>query len=202
MHTQTLIVHTPQHDVEVECRYRIINTKDVPTSKQQFADMCKQGCRNYDSKYCCPPFSPSFQAYVKEPYMLLLILKIDLDQFDYKEYHKLRVGNAIIKPRIERVMRALEPYTDSKFCSSGACRLCKPCKRKANKPCQHPDKMRFSLEALGVDCNKLAETAFHVPLVWYKEKKAPTYTSVLSGLPLRKQEDILDLTRRTLKKTT
>jgi predicted metal-binding protein len=155
--------------------------------KELFSDMCRKGCINYNKKYCCPPFSPKLNDYVKNyEYLIIILLKIDLDQFSkYKEYHKLRVGNAIIKPRIEKLMRILEKDFNTKFLSSGACRLCKPCQKKLNKPCKHPNKMRFSLESLGVDCNKLVEKLFNFKLLWYKDKKAPQYTAVVCGLPLK-----------------
>ena len=123
------------------------------------------------------------------------------------DHHKLRIGNAVIKPRIEKIMRALElsfgPKLAGKFLGTGACRLCKPCQRKVNKKCRYPDKLRFSLESLGVDCNKLCLKLFKFPLLWYKEKKAPLYTSVIAAIPLNNinnKSEIIKLTKKELNK--
>ena len=172
----------------------------VKTDKALFFNMCKGGCRNFNNKYSCPPCSPHFLQYTKNyKHLLVVLLKINLDQLNYKEYHKLRVGNAVIKPRIEKLMRSLEKNFDSKFLSTGACRLCKTCQKKLGKPCKRPKQMRFSLESVGVDCNKLVEDVFGFPLLWYKNKKAPEYTSVVSALPLQCQDDkIFDLISKDL----
>ncbi|MBW3015238.1 DUF2284 domain-containing protein [Candidatus Woesearchaeota archaeon] len=181
LHKQ-LSIKTPKHDLKVDAYVEFVKTSAVKLDKELFTKMCKEGCVNFDKKYCCPPLSPEFNKYVDKPYLMLLLLKIDLGQLKgYKDYHRLRVGNVVIKSKAERMMRELEG--DSKFLSNGACRLCKPCRRKLKKPCKHPDKMRYSLESLGVDCNKLVKDVFGFPLQWYKDKKAPEYTCVVCGLP-------------------
>lgn len=182
---ETLFFKTPRHKLKVDCYYTISDISNISVDKKLFLEMCKKGCRNFNTKYCCPPFSPDFHSFVKSKKLLFLLLKLDLNQLlDYKPYHRLKVANAVIKSRAERIMRSLEPYSKTKFLSNGACRLCKPCKRKQKLPCKHPDKMRFSLEALGVDCNKLSQDLFNINLLWYKDKKAPDYTCVICALPL------------------
>ncbi|MBU2638010.1 MAG: DUF2284 domain-containing protein, partial [Nanoarchaeota archaeon] len=71
------------------------------------------------------------------------------------------------------------------------------CKKALNKPCRYPDKMRFSLESLGVDCNQLTEDVFNFPLLWYKDKTAPEYTSVVCALPVN-DENILKKTKEAI----
>jgi predicted metal-binding protein len=184
-------IATQQHKFRLECYYDFIGISSVKTNKALFLDMCKKGCRNFNNKYSCPPLSPEFSSYVKNnEFLLVVLLKIELSQMSGKnEYHKLRIGNAVIKPRLEKIMRMLEANLGSKFLSTGACRLCKPCQKKLGKPCKHPDKMRFSLESLGVDCNKLTEDLFKFHLLWYKDKKAPEYTAVVCALPLKNIDD-------------
>jgi predicted metal-binding protein len=151
--------------------------------------MCRK-CRNYNNKYSCPPFSPDFGSYVKADKLLVLLMKTRLDQFsDYKPHFRLRVANAILKPRIERVMRAMEIHTGTRFLGTGACRLCKPCKKKKGQPCLHPDKMRYSLEALGIDCDNLAKDVFGISMQWYKDKTPPEHTLVMCALPLDDDAD-------------
>lgn len=202
-----IIISTPKHKLKIDCLFDFIETSKISINKGCFLEMCKSGCRNYNQKYSCPPLSPSFKLVTKDkPYLFVLMLKIDLSQlsnFNYAEYHKLRIGNAVIKPRIEKIMRLLEKEFNTKYISTGTCRLCKPCQKKLQKPCKHPDKMRFSLESLGVDCNKLSKDVFNIPLLWFANKTCPKYTAVVCALPFKDinlKDKIINLTFEILRK--
>ena len=199
MHSFT--ARTPRHDLKVECLTAFVRSDEVGCDKAGFLELCKKGCRNYGSKYSCPPFSPDYNALVKDhEYLFVVLFKIDLNQLTaYKDYHRLRVGNAVIKPRIERLMRVLEGQTGTKYLSTGACRLCKPCRKRLGEPCRHPKEMRYSLESVGVDCNMLVKGLFGFPLLWYKDKKAPEYTAVVCALPIKeKDENLIRLAHSSL----
>lgn len=185
---KTIRVRTPQHHLLVHCFYDFISISKVNSDKELFLNLCKNGCKNFSKKYCCPPMSPDFKSYVKGyDKLLVLLMAAGLDQlngFGYKDYHKLRIGNAVLKPRTEKIMRNMERKFSTRFLSTGACRLCKPCRLKLKKPCRYPEKRRYSMESLGVDCNYLSHKLFNMPLLWYKHSKAPEYTCVLCALPL------------------
>lgn len=187
------IIHTSKHDLRMQCYYDVVDATAVTVNKPLFTKMCEQGCSNYNNKHCCPPHTPEFSCHVGSYRRLLLVMaRIEIDQLaatTYNEYHKVRMTNTIIKSRIEKVMRSLEKSSGTKFMSTGACRLCKPCQKKIGKTCKHPQEMRFSLEALGADCNRLAEEVFGMPLLWYKEKHAPEYTAVICALPLKEEHE-------------
>lgn len=188
MFQREIIINTPKHRLRAEVYFKFANKDSFTVKKELFFDMCRKGCPNFDKKYSCPPVSPDFNSYVKEKEILVLLMKVNLSQLsEYNEYHKLKVGNAVLKPRAEKIMRALESEFSGKYLGTGACRLCKPCRKKIGKPCSHPDKMRFSLESLGVDCNKLSKDVFDIELEWYKEKKSPEYTAVICGFPVNKE---------------
>lgn len=188
-------IETPKHKLKVEAHYKIVNKNAVKVDKKFFENKCKT-CRNYNKKYSCPPLSPEFNSYVDCDKLLVLMLKMNLNQldgFDYNEFHKIRIGNAILKPKIEKIMRELGG--GSKFLSSGACRLCKPCQLTLKKPCKHPDKRRYSLESLGVNCDALSKDLFGTPLLWYKDKKASEYTLVICALPVKDNNTLEDIKR-------
>jgi predicted metal-binding protein len=187
---KTFYIQTPKHNLKIESYSGFIETSKVKVDKGCFDKMCKEGCANFGRKYSCPPCSPLFNTHVKEKYLFVLLLKLDLDQFDssYREYLKLQAGNAVLKSKIEKVMRALEG--DGKFLATGSCRLCKPCKLKLKKPCKYPEKRRYSLESTGVDCDWLSKELFNVPMLWYKDKKAPKYTSVICGLGVENKKEL------------
>ena len=37
-----------------------IEKDKIKTDKKRFLEMCKNGCKNYNKKYSCPPKSPDF----------------------------------------------------------------------------------------------------------------------------------------------
>lgn len=187
-----ITIQTPRHSLEIEYYFKAISPKDVPVNKELFHDMCKDGCINFNRKYSCPPFSPDFSNCINvDNDFLVILFKLNLDQLKdkgYREYLKLQIGNAVIKPRVEKLMRNVEKKLESKYFSTGACRLCKPCAKKKGLPCKHSKEMRFSLESTGVDCNKLTKQTFGFPLLWYKNKTAPEYTAVICGIEINKND--------------
>lgn len=186
MHQIRIRIKTPKHNLKADCYLEIININEIKVRKKLFYNMCMEGCRNFNNKYCCPPSAPRIKDYVESnEYLITMLLKLDLNQLpDYKDYHKLRVANAVLKSRIEKIMRHMENKLGGRFLSTGSCRLCHPCRKKKGEKCAHPEKMRHSMEALGIDCNHLSTLLFNIPLLWYKNKKAPEYTSVICALPV------------------
>lgn len=63
---------------------------------------------------------------------------------------------------------------------SGSCRLCKPCQCKEGLPCKRPNKMRYSMEATGLNVQQLSLDYLEHELLWYKDKTLPRYTSTVT----------------------
>ena len=184
----TIQIQTPKNNLKIETYYKFINKDLVIVKKQLFNNMCKEGCKNYNKKYCCPPLTPDFQELTKNNQGLFVVLFIcDLNQITSTEYNKVRIANVVMKSRIIKLMRFLEEEFNTIFLSTGSCNLCKPCQLKLNKPCKHPKKRRYCLESVGVDCNHISKKLFNIPILWYKNKKAPEYTLVICGLVCNKE---------------
>ncbi|MFA5992780.1 MAG: DUF2284 domain-containing protein [Candidatus Pacearchaeota archaeon] len=182
-------VNTAKNKFNINYVYDYISKDQVKTDKVLFAKMCKTGCVNYNKKYSCPPFSPDFSLLSKDSDGLFVVLfVVKLDQIKSTEYNKIRIANVVMKSKINRLMRDLETNFKTKFLSTGSCNLCKPCNCKLKLSCKHPDKKRYSLESVGIDCNNLSETLFNTQFLWYKEKNAPAYTSVICGLLCNKKD--------------
>ena len=83
--------------------------------------------------------------------------------------------------------------------SNGSCRLCKPCglKREENK-CLRPSKVRYSMEATGLNVSDICLTFFNHELLWYKDKLAPRYSSVVSCLLTNDNKDDIHFTLNSL----
>jgi predicted metal-binding protein len=183
-------VQTPKNNFNIEVYSNFINVKEIESNKALFTEMCKSGCKNFGKKYSCPPFSPSFNS-IFDGYEKLFVLMFlcNLSQINSTEYNKLRIANVVMKSKIEKIMRELEKINNSKFLSTGSCRLCKPCKAKLNQPCKHPEKRRYSLESIGINCNTLIKKVFEKELKWFKEGKSPEYTCVICGLLCNKENE-------------
>lgn len=164
-----------------------------------FSTLCKEGCPNYGKKWACPPYSPPFSRYAFDySRALLVVFYCYLDQFSYTktEYMRIKASNSILKSRMDEFMRSLEKQIGGKMISNGSCRLCKPCALKGGtiSPCNRPDQMRFSMESLGLDVAGISRNYLNHELLWYKDKKAPLYSSVVSAFITNIQIDQNELT--------
>lgn len=130
-------------------------------------------------------------------YLTAIVLKVSVNEFDYikNSYLKIKAANSVLKSRMDKMLRFVKKE-DEAYISTGSCRLCKPCKRKQNKPCAHPKEMTYSFEALGVDVSALTQKLFGITLLWYKDKVCPEYTCVVGGILSNRQiadKEILDV---------
>jgi predicted metal-binding protein len=190
-------VTTPNNHLTIEVYSNFIKKEEIKLDQQEFIELCKK-CRNYGKKYSCPPKSPNFNNLCNKEGLYILLLKINLQDIKSTEYNKVQLANSILKSRVDKIMRLLEKQFNTKFLSSGSCRLCKPCNLQRNLPYKHPKEMRFSLESTGIDCNFLSQKLFDFPLLWFKDKKAPEYTCVLAGL-ICNQEKTKEIKEELLK---
>lgn len=150
----------------------------------KFAELCANGCPNYCKKWSCPPYSPSYVEWAKRwKHLVVFLFQIELSQFSYikNDYLKVKAANIILKSRADRFIRHMAKLHGA-YISTGSCRLCKSCHCKIGEPCQHPDLMSFSYEAMGVDVGALTMHCFNKELLWYKPRHLPQYTSVVLGL--------------------
>lgn len=189
MKNNSFQIKTENNNLKIDYSMDFIEKEKIKIDKKFFEKMCRECCINYNQKYSCPPFSPSFNLLSEDFDGLFIVLFLcKLNQIDSTEYNKIRIANIIMKSKIDKLMRELEEKTNLKYLSTGSCRLCKPCKLKLKQPCKHPEKRRYSLESTGIDCNDLVEKLFKIKLQWYKNKKAPEYTCVLCGLLCNKKD--------------
>lgn len=182
----TSIAHTQSALLEYTVKISKIHTIDCYhlTDSERFSKLCDIGCSNFNKKWSCPPNSPSFHEFTsKWSDLFVFHFQIYTDQFLYikNDYLKIKAANSILKSRADKYLSIMS-YQYGSYISTGSCRLCKPCKCKLTMPCAYPDKMTYSFEALGIDVNKLVYMCFQEPLLWYKPKCLPKYTSVVCGL--------------------
>ena len=183
-------IKTKENNLIISYFSGFIPKNNIKVERELFAKMCKEGCKNYNKKYSCPPFTPCFEKIAQKYNGLFIVMFLcNLDNIKSTEYNKIRIANVVMKSRIIKLMRYLENKYNRIFLSTGSCNLCKPCKLKLNLPCAHPNKRRYSLESFGVNCDDISKKLFSRPILWYKDKKAPKYTCVLCGLICNANEE-------------
>lgn len=179
---------TPTTEVRINLSLELTSSHELRRyeDKNYFDYLCKNGCVNYDKKWSCPPYSPAYSLYIKNyKYCLLTLMSCDLSQFNYvkTEYMKVRTSNSILKSQSDKLSRFLEVKLSGKMISNGSCRLCKPCSKKiCLDSCRNPLKLRYSLESLGLNVERISEDYFNHKLLWYKNKVSPNYSTVISGI--------------------
>lgn len=189
---------TPTTNIIVALQTAIVDANSLRTyeDKYKFESLCAIGCPNYNKKWACPPLSPTYSN-VSEEYstIILLLLHCNLSQFNHvkTEYMKIKASNSILKSSSDRFMRFLEKRYSGVMLSNGSCRLCNPCNRKKGLECKRPQEVRYSLEALGLNVGAISKEYFNHKLLWYSDKTAPLYSSVLTGLLTNDQISFNDI---------
>lgn len=150
---------------------------DVP----KFLGFCQE-CENFGRRWACPPF--------------------DFDPMDvWKKYRTLHIAAKIITPGgnaaqgemknvllaeksafFEELLSLEGTNPGSLALSAGTCDLCEDCTRPQGGPCRYPEKLRWSLEALGGDVCKTAEIMLKTPLLWEQNGRLPAYYTLVGGL--------------------
>lgn len=173
--TRTITVHTFERDADIAA---------IAENPDKFLILCKDGCVNYNRKWCCPPNVPSFsQIAAGYDTIRVYCYRITLSQWPaLHPYSALKAANSILKSQLDSFLREKKSSGYSVL-GSGACRACKPCAKAADIQCAKPTRQLISLEATGVDVDALVTACFGFSLQWYKRKHAaPEYTCVVGGV--------------------
>lgn len=190
-----LHTNTPSSSISIQGQIMIIDSKLLLNYEdyELFSDLCKSGCPNYNKKWSCPPFSPTFNAHFSQyKNAVIFLMYANLNQYQYikSDYLKVKASNVTLKTTCESILRTLEPVFQGIALTNGSCRHCKPCNCKLSLPCKKPVKRRYSMEAVGLNVDKISNELFSHPLLWYKKNNLPEYTSVVSCLLTNKEVDI------------
>lgn len=172
--------------IYIEIKGRVFENTEVLIKYfegERLAKACKNGCPNYGKKWSCPPFASPFTDILKKyscAFVLIFSTEMNYYQDIKNKYLAVKAANATLKTTIEKCTRDLENYTKGYSLLSGSCRCCNPCQCKKNLPCKHPDKMRYSMEATGLNVQQLGIDFLNHELLWYEDKTLPKYTSTVT----------------------
>ena len=160
---------------------------DVP----RFSGYC-QDCPNYGRFWSCPPFwfdpmtlwqrYDALRLYARK----LVFTKDRLFPGERRAFEATELPK--IKGDLARELLAMEAEaTGSLALFAGKCDLCPACARTEGKPCRMPERMRYSIEALGGDCGGALEKYFGETLQWSAGQRLPEQIILLGGLLLKNE---------------
>lgn len=166
-----------------------ITLKDIIISRevQKYCNNPQFKCPNYGHSWACPPEVPYLEKEIGSYARFYLIytkfdLKAHIEQ--EKKLHPKRKTKSIldrlyrkniIRDELEREIldfMASIKEDDEKFLAlwDGHCRICsnpidKGCTHDKGQPCRYPDKIRFSMEAVGINVNETVKNV-GIELEW------------------------------------
>ncbi|MEW5818791.1 MAG: DUF2284 domain-containing protein [Cyanobacteriota bacterium] len=186
-----LIHKTVSNEFFVESFVTYLQKEAVLVEYKKLSDICMEGCKNFNKKYSCPPLSPPFNLLARN-YQYLVVNAIKIKLSDYQKiFNTIRMTNSVGKSLQRKIIE--NAFTDRQLIlSNGSCRLCKICAYQDNLPCKYPGRMRYSLEATGVNVNELTIKCFEFPLVWYQSDNFPEYHCVVSGVLTNEPESVVN----------
>jgi len=160
-----------------------------------FISCCRQ-CPNYGNVWSCPPFDFDVEDYWKkydsfEVDLARIIIDPAAREVVYGEDEINDIGRQVLQKEKNALMEKLlaeEVPPDRISLLAGNCRLCGEgnCARRINEPCRQPEKMRYSIEALGGDVAKTIKEMFGYEMLWARDGKLPEYYLLTAGMLIRK----------------
>jgi predicted metal-binding protein len=116
---------------------------------------CQFGCPGFDRGYCCPPHTPGHYETreLLDSYHRAILFHIEVPHMPEKQKHY----NAYFKmlTQLEGEMFK-DGFYKAFLLLAGPCRICKKCARLVEKPCNHMNMARPSMEACGIDVYQTA----------------------------------------------
>jgi len=181
------IMSTEEIKYEVEMLTDIISIDEYVShflDVDLFVSCCRQ-CPNYGTVWSCPPFDFEAADYWKEydsfeVYLARVIIDPAAREVVYGDDEINDIGRRVLQKEKNALMKKLlkkENAPDRISLLAGNCRLCGEgnCARKTNEPCRHPEKMRYSIEALGGNVEKMIKELFGYEMLWAHNGRLPEY---------------------------
>ena len=181
---------------------------EVPQYLKQFRDVekfivfCRQ-CGRYGTCWACPPYEFDTEAYLSG-YRTAWVIGTKVIAGDAVREECTRTGNTVevgrellrlVRQGIDARLLAMEKkYPGSRAFFAGTCMLCPEdgCTRAEGLPCLHPDKVRPSLEAFGLDMGRTASELLGIEMKWSQHGELPEYFTLVSGFFTNSQIEIPD----------
>ncbi|MDD4859799.1 MAG: DUF2284 domain-containing protein [Dehalococcoidales bacterium] len=112
-------------------------------------------CGNYNRNYSCPPFVGTLEEIGErlskfQNGILLQYAKPAVIEKGNRELEKTKLDFHLKLLELEDFLKA-NGAAQVWGMPGGSCSLCRTCRATESKPCRHPEKVRNSMEAAGID---------------------------------------------------
>ena len=182
--------HTERYEAEIPVAEYTKACVDV----EKFVKFCRE-CHNHNRLWSCPEFSFDANAYWSRYRALRLIgirirMPEELTQRSFTKEERGRIIENTLwveKQKLTEDLLALEKeYPGSVSLSAGSCQICPKdhCARIEGKPCRHPERLRYSIEALGGDVGLTVTKYLGLELKWIEGDRIPPWFILAGGLLL------------------
>ena len=157
---------------------------------EEFVEYCRE-CPNHDQRWACPEFDFDVLGYWQSHETLKLIAEEIIFDEEYagKKYEdeelKEIIRNSMGPVKDKRTAELFEEekkYPGSVSLSAGSCHLCDKCTRPEGLPCKYPEKLRYSIEALGGNVGMTIEKLMGIHIEWMEENTLPSKFVLVCGL--------------------
>ena len=160
--------------------------RDVDRIRQ----FCLQ-CPAYGKTWCCPPFDFDPRT-VTDGFKTVTVMgtTIEFDEETRAACKTAEQSTTIGRQAMEQEWKTLLPQLyeiergePGSRCFTFRCSLCpEGCTRPDGKPCRHPDRMRYSLEAVGFDLVAVTRDLLGIDLEWSTDGKLPKHITLVTAL--------------------
>jgi predicted metal-binding protein len=157
---------------------------------ERFLACCRE-CPSYGQLWSCPPYDFSIEDFWRGFSMLTVIGIQIIPDLEIRSviYIQEEAGTVLSLMRreekkllSEELFKMEESRPGSVLLTVGSCDLCGVCTRPSGAPCVLPGRMRFSIESLGGNVEKIARELLGTELLWIKDGILPAYTMLIGGL--------------------
>lgn len=153
---------------------------------EEFLECCKV-CPNYGNVWSCPPFDFDAEGYWKRFSRLLVVARKIYLPGDLSQEESFRLLEEVKEEMSRQLFEKEKENPGSVSLSAGNCSICRKlsecaCTRPSGEPCRYPEKMRYSIEALGGNVGLTASKLLGIQLEWIEEGKLPSYFVLVGGL--------------------
>lgn len=155
---------------------------------EKFLPYCRE-CPNYNARWSCPPYDKPLPRLEDYAGACLLSVKIVYDQETRVKTKGAQAAERVYRQVVEQAKLLAEDWAleqqrrrpGSLALACGGCRRCGRCARQEGLPCRYPEKLRFSLEAMGFDVSGIAEALLGQKMLWAGDS-LPEYHLLVGGL--------------------
>ena len=156
-----------------------------------FLECCRL-CPNYNRIWTCPDFNFAAESYWRQFRELdLTAVEILFDEdyagkhFDKSQMQEINKKSIFVEKQklTEELLEEEKKHPGSRSLSAGCCDLCGGrCTRPEGLPCRHPEKLRYSIEALGGNVGLTINDLMGLEIEWMEGGILPSKYVLVCGL--------------------